>query len=1442
MSVSIRARAKGAGSIGEANWSTPLTIFRTTKTYSAPDDLALAFTNVRNTSMIGTINPSGYVGTKSDLRYEYYFDLASGTNISHNTTSSTSISFTGLAENTRYRLQVRYHPYWSTHWSDWDSVYATTVVLLTMVVTSVVITQTDITITWSGSAARGDLSVYFASGNHGATSTSSSSSPSMRVSGLTADTAYFYAIRVHATGYVHEARIAFRSLGAVSTVTLSAVTVTGTTATGTMALTGSTNATLEVTNMTTSAVATVSVSGTSFTYANLSPGTTYNFRLKSASNSYSATRSVTTAHAVSMGAIISTHKSLQVNYTSSSATAIVTLITDGVATNVVSNSSPHTFTGLTPNKTYGIIVFSADRSAQTPQTNVATELFPIVFTSLSVSGTVATGVFTSGGEAVTLDVKDTVTGAITTVNVGASGFSYSNLLGGRTYEFQLKSEGEVSAVKSITTSKTVSITSLIPTHKSIQVNYASSTAISIITLITDGVASNISSNSSPYTFTGLVPNKTYQIIVFSDDRVVQTATTNVTTLVFPIEFTSLTRSGSTATGTFRATSNTAVATIKNTTTNTTTNLTVTGTTFTFTLTAGQAYTCQLASGGENSASLNVTGIHAVTINGAITTYNSIKVTYTSTSATSIVTILKNGVATNYTNTTSPYLISGLDSATEYGIVVTSQPASAQTAEFKITTEAYPIVFTELRRDSASSVSGAYTSGTSAVTLIIRNTTAGTTENVTVTGGTFSRTGLTRGAAYSFQLESEGALSVVRTINTPGTANIDSITATHDTVTVTYTVTSATAVILFSQGTTQVFHNVTSSPHTFTGLAVNTSYSARVYTADRTVASSTKDITTARVPIIFHTLTRALLVATGTYETAGFGTLSLVIKNTTTGSETTLYPTTGTFTYDELNNGSSYVFELRRDGFTVSKNLVLPHIVSINALTTTYNSIKVFFSSSSATSIVTLMTDGVGTNAIGVTSPHTFTGLISNKEYGVIVSSQPVSAQTAEVKATTELIPIDFTSLSLVDTVATGNYILREGTSATLEVTNTVSGAVVNQTIGQHPPFTYTGMVAGNTYSFRIKTTSGVLSVSRQLSLGHQASITSITNTATSITVNYSVSTTTAIVTLMTDGVATNISSTSSPYTFTGLVERKQYGIIVFSSDLTARSPQQNVTTGSSFINGFITLRDKTTSTIKVNCTATAGSQLKLKNLTTSSSSLQTVDASPYNFTGLTPRTTYEISLNQTGNAVYAPLIRVQTDSVAYTVLNVKLSHVTQTSARITVINPPAGVSKYKFSYTSVSVQTSRILNMTGLSRNTTYSVDVSYTLNGTDYSQVKKILVRTLDTPTTVSGEDFGLQIYDATGNETLVSTDDTLSIRYSKTQSVTDTANLGINVALVNDFTNLKTILFRHSDDLFGSVIRPSVAITSNSTALNETYTLLEGVNSVMSDKCPFSFIVAGN
>ena len=92
------------------------------------------------------------------------------------------------------------------------------------------------------------------------------------------------------------------------------------------------------------------------------------------------------------------------------------------------------------------------------------------------------------------------------------------------------------------------------------------------------------------------------------------------------------------------------------------------------------------------------------------------------------------------------------------------------------------------------------------------------------------------------------------------------------------------------------------------------------------------------------------------------------------------------------------------------------------------------------------------------------------------------------------------------------------------------------------------------------------------------------------------------------------------------------------------------------------------------------------------------------------------------------------------------------------------------------------------------------------------------------------------------MSTDDTLSIRYSKTQSVTDTANLGINVALVNDFTNLKTILFRHSDDLFGSVIRPSVAIASNSTALNETYTLLEGVNSVMSDKCPFSFIVAGN
>ena len=435
-----------------------------------------------------------------------------------------------------------------------------------------------------------------------------------------------------------------------------------------------------------------------------------------------------------------------------------------------------------------------------------------------------------------------------------------------------------------------------------------------------------------------------------------------------------------------------------------------------------------------------------------------------------------------TGTSSPITINGLVDGSTYTVSVlssddggTSYPATSSSVVTLI-----PLTPTNVEITGGNTTASiSFTPSFGATSYLVASSlgfVSGTSSPITVTG-------LTNGSTYSFTVSSynNGGFSLASYPATsvtliPNAPTLVSATAGATSASVAFTGTNGATsyTVTASDGTTATG---TFSPITVSGLSKGSSYT---FTVTATNAGGTSSQSASSALITLSSAPPTNVVATPGIQSASIsfiGTSGATSYTVTSSDGKTAVGSSSPITVSGLAFGTSYTFTVTATnaGGTSAASAASSSIILLPAAPTNVSgsgfgtSITVSFTGSTGAATYTATASG-GSYATGTTSPLTITGLTSGSTYTVSVTATNAGGTSAVSTASPSItlipsIPSNVTATAGNET-ATVSFTNVAGATSYL-LTRTLNGVDVSQ-VGLSSPIAVTGLINGNTYSFRVQ--------------------------------------------------------------------------------------------------------------------------------------------------------------------------------------------------------------------------------------------------------------------------------------------------------------------------------------------------------------------------------------
>ena len=340
-----------------------------TETYILPVVANVEYTTTYNSI---TLTPSGTDGTNTIDHYEYSID---------NGAYQTSNVFNGLNENTEYTINVKAIDSEGRESNAYE-LKVTTDTYEVPVISKVTTSSTTNSITINVDATNGDgaISKYMYSRDNGSNWYESTSN-SYTFSNLTSNTTFYVQVKVvdnnGRESAVSNTTVTTQYINPVVN-SVSTSNITSSSVRLTINATSGSNSIATYYYSSNNGSSYVSSSSNTYTFNNLSAGTTYNFRVyvvdsggaKSNEKTTSATTSYVNPTANKISVTNTTSNSITVSVSASGGTNSVRTYYYSInnGSYVSSTSSSYTFEGLNPNTTYSIRAYVADTAGKTSNT------------------------------------------------------------------------------------------------------------------------------------------------------------------------------------------------------------------------------------------------------------------------------------------------------------------------------------------------------------------------------------------------------------------------------------------------------------------------------------------------------------------------------------------------------------------------------------------------------------------------------------------------------------------------------------------------------------------------------------------------------------------------------------------------------------------------------------------------------------------------------------------------------------------------------------------------------------------------------------------------------------------------------------------------------------------------------------------------------------------
>jgi len=1154
------------------------------------------------------------------------------------TTSGTSLTFTGLTGGTPYLFTVRSVVPAGSGGTVSSVLYVTPAAAVASITSITITSLTSATVTWPGSASASSYSLRTTP----ATTTQTTGAVSFVKTGLTAGIDYtvsITSINSYGAGGVTTSG-SFVIPNAVTNLSTGNQQITAVDLAWTPSY-GATGYTITTTPATT---AQTTVNPT-YTFTGLSGGTLYTFTVTS-TNSFGSGGTTTSGTVLTRPAAVTgitpsnySLTTVDMSWAAAAGAASYIITTTPTTTTQTVSGTSITKTGLTAGTSYIVNIQSVNASGNGGTASSASFFtLPLAVTNLTPSNPqITTADLTWTASVGATSYKVTTTPPSTTQSTTGTAFTKTGLVGGTTYTFTVTSVnssgdgGSVISSSSIVTrpAAVLNLTALNPQNTSMGLSWTASPSDILVTytVTTTPVTTTQTTTGTTLTKTGLSAGVLYTYFVLATNASGDGGTSSVSKITLPPQVTSA------------ATTNPQQ------------------------LTMGLTWTDALGATSYSIASSPAvaTSPQTASVGGA----------YTFTGLTA-------GIQYTFTITSINASGSGTVTASPAAVYTLSPAVASVTTSNPLTT----------------TMDLTWPASTGAVSYSVTSSPTTTTQTLTP-GGTF--TGLTAGTVYTFTvaaINSSGsggtttsASRITRSL--PPASLTPAAAAAINYIDLTWpSAVGAVSYTVVSTPTTGTFTGVTATSLRFTGLASGTSYTFTVSSVNASGTSETSRTSASALtfpdPPASITPSNATVSTVDLNWTAAIGTDTYTI--TTTPSTTTRSGLTGTsYTFPGLSSGISYIFNIRSVNASGTSPATTSSVgyFTIPAAVSSLNT-----SNPQQTSIDLSWTDVTGESSYSVsplppvgggytmflaanTSAATFPAggsgysLTAGTSYVFRITPSNSSGTGAFTDSTARFslpaVPtLSGTSIggvftSIQRTQLTVNWIAPAvGTTTGYSVT--CPGLTTQTITAPTTSATFTGLTAGTSYTFTIQSinaSGGGGSVTTSAVFTLPAAVTSPTTsgyTLTGMTVgwtgatgatSYSVSAAVSPGGGTVPATQTGIAGTSA--NFSGLSSGYSYTFTISSVNASGTGDLTTATTaaktlspapGQPTLTGFNAASGGTT---QIQVSVTTNAQGATSNIFTSTPSVatspQTSAVYPYIFTGLSPNTSYTFtaqSVNASG--------------------------------------------------------------------------------------------------------------------------------------------------------------------------------------------------------------------
>jgi len=837
--------------------------------YSSPVDSGNMYTSAAPSALVvGTIS-----GTSIPLSWTAGFgatsyEITSSPATTTQTTSGTSLTFTGLTGGTPYLFTIRSIVPNGTGGSVSSGSYVTPAAAVGSITSITITSLSSVTVTWPSSPSASSYSIKTTP----ATTTQTTSAVSLVKTGLTVGVDYTVSvtsINAYGTGGVTTSS-SFVIPNSVTNLSLGNQQITTVDLAWTPAY-GATGYTITTTPATT----TQTTSDPTYTFTGLSGGTLYTFTVVS-TNSFGTGDSATSASILTRPAAVTgispsnySLTTVDMSWTAATGATSYTITTTPTTTTQTTAGTSITKTGLTAGTSYIVNIQSVNASGNGgTASSISFFTLPLAVTNLTPSNPqITTADLTWSAATGATSYKITTSPVSTTQTTTGTSFTKTGLVGGTTYTFTVTSVnssgegGSVISTASIVTrpAAVLGLTASNPQNTSMGLSWTASPSDIPVTytITTSPVTTTQTTTETTLTKTSLDPGILYTYYVLATNASGDGGTSNTTKITLPPQVTSVattnpqqTTMGLTWTDALSATSysiasSPAVATSPQTA--------PVGGAYTFTgLTAGIQYTFTVTSiNGSGSGTVTVSPAAVYTLSPSVA---SVTLSNPKTTTMDITWPASTG-ATSYDVTSTPATttqtlssggtFTGLTAGTVYTFTVAAVNSSGSggttTSASKITLSLPPASLTPAPAAAVNYIDLSWPNAVGAVSYTVVSTPA-TVTNSGVTGTNLRFYSLASGTNYTFTISSVNASGTSETSTTSASALTlpdppASITPSNATITTvdlnwtaaigtdTYTITTTPVSTTKSglSGTSYTFPDLLSgTSYTFTIRSVNAS--------------------------------------------------------------------------------------------------------------------------------------------------------------------------------------------------------------------------------------------------------------------------------------------------------------------------------------------------------------------------------------------------------------------------------------------------------------------------------------------------------------------------------------------------------------------------------------------------------------------------------------------